>query len=80
MSNFREFNRHAAFLLPPSVDEWLPQRHHFLSIVVRDGVLGVSPAMAGEVSPSHGDGGIMSNGTGASDPSVAYDATPPHLR
>lgn len=27
MSNFREFNRHAAFLLPPSVDEWLPQRH-----------------------------------------------------
>jgi len=27
MSNFRQINRDTGFLLPPSVDEWLPQRH-----------------------------------------------------
>jgi transposase len=27
MSNFRPINRDTAFLLPPSVDEWLPERH-----------------------------------------------------
>jgi transposase len=27
MSNFRPINRNTDFLLPPSVDEWLPQRH-----------------------------------------------------
>lgn len=27
MSNFRAINRDTGFLLPPSVDEWLPQRH-----------------------------------------------------
>ena len=27
MSNSRPINRDTAFLLPPSVDEWLPQRH-----------------------------------------------------
>ena len=27
MSNFREFDRATAFLLPPSLDEWLPERH-----------------------------------------------------
>ena len=27
MSNFRPINRHTDFLLPPSVDEWLPERH-----------------------------------------------------
>jgi transposase len=27
MSNFRLINRDMAFLMPPSVDEWLPQRH-----------------------------------------------------
>ena len=27
MSNFRPINRNTGFLLPPSVDEWLPQRH-----------------------------------------------------
>ena len=27
MSNFRPLDRQTAFLLPPSVDEWLPQRH-----------------------------------------------------
>lgn len=27
MSNFRPTNRDTGFLMPPSVDEWLPQRH-----------------------------------------------------
>ncbi len=27
MSNFRLIDRHTGFLMPPSVDEWLPQRH-----------------------------------------------------
>jgi transposase len=27
MSNFREVDRQTAFLLPPSVDEWLPEQH-----------------------------------------------------
>jgi hypothetical protein len=27
MSNFRDMDRQTGFLLPPSVDEWLPQRH-----------------------------------------------------
>jgi transposase len=27
MSNFRDVDRQIGFLLPPSVDEWLPQRH-----------------------------------------------------
>src|SRR5215467_7334519 len=27
MSNFRQFDRGTGFLLPPSLDEWLPKRH-----------------------------------------------------
>src|SRR6266705_2710700 len=27
MSNFRQFDRATGFLLPPSLDEWLPERH-----------------------------------------------------
>ena len=27
MSHFREFDRATGFLLPPSIDEWLPERH-----------------------------------------------------
>ncbi len=27
MSNFRLIDRGTGFLMPPSVDEWLPQRH-----------------------------------------------------
>ena len=27
MSNFRPIDRDTGFLLPPSVDEWLPERH-----------------------------------------------------
>jgi hypothetical protein len=32
MSNFRPINRDTGFLLPPSVDEWLPQRHLLLAL------------------------------------------------
>jgi hypothetical protein len=27
MSNFRQFDRATGFLLPPSLEEWLPERH-----------------------------------------------------
>ena len=27
MSNFRDIDRQTGFLLPPPVDEWLPERH-----------------------------------------------------
>ncbi len=27
MSNFRPIDRQTGFLLPPSVDDWLPQQH-----------------------------------------------------
>ena len=27
VSNFRQVDRETGFLLPPSVDEWLPERH-----------------------------------------------------
>ena len=27
MSNFRAFDRETGFLLPPSLDDWLPERH-----------------------------------------------------
>jgi transposase len=27
MSNFRQVDRQTGFLLPPSVNEWLPERH-----------------------------------------------------
>jgi hypothetical protein len=27
MSNFRPTDRQTEFLMPPSVDEWLPERH-----------------------------------------------------
>ena len=27
MSNFRTIDRQTGFLLPPSVDDWLPQKH-----------------------------------------------------
>ena len=39
MSNFRQVDRQTGFLLPPSVDEWLPQRHLARFVVeVIDGV------------------------------------------
>ena len=37
MSNFRPIDRQTGFLLPPSVDEWLPEKH--LSLLSDDGPL-----------------------------------------
>ena len=39
MNNFRPINRDTGFRLPPSVDEWLPQRH--LARFVLEGVEGL---------------------------------------
>jgi transposase len=46
MSNFRNSDRHTGFLLPPSVDEWLPEKH--LARFVVEVVDGLDvPAMSG---------------------------------
>jgi hypothetical protein len=46
MSNFRRFDRATGFLLPPSLDEWLPERHLARFVVdATGGVLGVGLAM-----------------------------------
>ena len=42
MSNFRPTDRETGFLMPPSVDEWLPQRH--LARFVVEVVEGLGPA------------------------------------
>ena len=42
MSNFRPINRDMDFLMPPSVDEWLPQRHLARFVVGSD--RGTGPA------------------------------------
>jgi transposase len=42
MSNFREFDRATGFLLPPSLDEWLPERHLARFVVEVIGALDLS--------------------------------------
>src|SRR4051794_34013674 len=37
MSNFRDVDRQTPFLLPPSVDEWLPEKHQALDLRVLSG-------------------------------------------
>src|SRR3954464_4260149 len=65
MSNFRPIDRQTGFLLPPSVDEWLPEKHLARVVVeVIDGLdlrvmrgelprlgLGVLPAVAAAGHP-----------------------------
>lgn len=56
MSNFRDVDRETAFLLPPSVDEWLPERHLARFIVeVLDGLDlgGIIGAYRGSGSAAH---------------------------
>jgi hypothetical protein len=43
MSNFRDVDRQTGFLLPPSVDEWLPQRH--LARFVVEVIDGLDPGL-----------------------------------
>ena len=42
MSNFRPIDRDTGFLMPPSVDEWLPQQH--LARFVVEVIAGSRPA------------------------------------
>jgi transposase len=56
MSNFRTIDRQTGFLLPPSVDEWLPERHLARFVVeVVDGLdlRGMSGAYRGSGSASY---------------------------
>ena len=43
MSNFRPIDRQTRFLLPPSVDVWLPQKHPARFVVELIDSLDVSP-------------------------------------
>ena len=59
MSNFRDVDRQTAFLLPPSVDEWLPRRHLARFVVeVIDGLDlgGMIGAYRGSGSAAHHPG------------------------
>ena len=43
MSNFRPIDRDTGFLMPPSVDEWLPERHlarFVVEVIARPGSAG----------------------------------------
>src|SRR3974377_278306 len=52
MSNFRQFDRATGFLLPPSLDEWLPERHLARFVVeVIDGL-----DLSGRVKSCRGSG------------------------
>jgi len=49
MSNFRQVDRQTGFLLPPSVDEWLPERHLARFVVEVIDRLDL-PALAGRIA------------------------------
>jgi len=56
MSNFRPINRDTGFLLPPSVDEWLPERHlarFVVEVVDRLDLSKLSQAYRGSGSASY---------------------------
>ena len=56
MSNFRPIDRQTGFLLPPSVDEWLPEKHLARFVVeVMDGLdlAGMSGSYRGSGSASY---------------------------
>jgi hypothetical protein len=74
MSNFRTIDRQTGFLLPPSVDEWLPEKHLARFVVeVIDGLdlsaMSGSYRGSGSASISHsqypGESGEGSWGDGA---------------
>ena len=67
MSNFRSIDRQTGFLLPPSVDEWLPGKHlaRFVVEVIRK--RRASPVSARFVR-GNGDAGVLC--TRASQPLV----------
>ena len=53
MSNFRAIDRQSGYVLPPSVDEWLPERHlaRFIGEVI--GGLDLGPNRARHPEQSH---------------------------
>src|ERR1700721_817722 len=59
MSNFRPIDRDTDFLLPPSVDEWLPQRH--LARFVVEVIAGLD--LRGMTGSYRGSGGASSHPT-----------------
>ena len=63
MSNFRPVDRETGFLLPPSVEEWLPERHlarFVVEVIEQFGPLGVREGLSrlglGVLSPEHAAG------------------------
>ena len=56
MSNFRPIDRTTGFLLPPSVDEWLPERHlarFVVEVIDRLDLSGMTRAYRGSGSASY---------------------------
>ena len=56
MSNFRHVNSDTGFLLPPSVDEWLPERHlarFVVEVIDRLNIGGMIGAYHGAGSAAH---------------------------
>jgi transposase len=56
MSNFRPINRDTGFLLPPSVDEWLPERHlarYVVEVIDQLDLSGMVKAYRGSGSASY---------------------------
>ena len=56
MSNFRQVDRATGFLLPPSVDEWLPERHlarFVVEVIERLDLAALVGAYRGSGSASH---------------------------
>src|SRR5450631_1042572 len=94
MSNFRQFDRATGFLLPPSLDEWLPERHlaRFvvevidgldLSAMVKSyrgsGSAGYpSSVIVGPVGLRLHDGGVFEPQAGAGD--LRFGSVPLHRR
>jgi hypothetical protein len=71
MSNFRTIDRQTGFLLPPSIDEWLPEKHlaRFVVEVLSRLRLGVvsSANAAGHSGLWLCDGGVFEPQAGAGD-------------
>jgi hypothetical protein len=62
MSNFRTIDRQTGFLLPPSVDEWLPEKHLARFVVeVIDGLdlSAMSSRYRGSGSASYAHGFVL---------------------
>ena len=56
MSNFRPIDRTTGFLLPPSVDEWLPERHlarFVVEVIDKLDLSGMTRAYRGSGSASY---------------------------